>query len=104
MTKPKDKLYQIQYKDNTFRMIDLTKSEYDTIGKCMMNGKKYVKFDKAILQVDEIRAIVLMPEIQEPELDEEGKPVTPEYGGYDDETLKWLKDNGVDIVNGGMLE
>jgi hypothetical protein len=86
-------------------MIDLTKAEYDTVGEHMMDGKRYVKFDKGILRLDEIRAIVLMPEIEEPEQTEDGQPsVHPEYGAYDEATLEWLKANGVDIVNGGMLE
>lgn len=106
MTKPKERLYQIQYMDNTYRMIDLTKVDYDCIGKCMMDGKTFVKMEKCILRLDEIRAIVLIPE-PEPaaEQTEDGQQsVHPEYGAYDEATVEWLKANGVDVVNGGMLE
>lgn len=108
MTDAVEQLYQIQYDDNTYRMIDLTDDEFNTIGGHMMADKAVVVMPKGILKLTQVRAIVLIPPVPEPE--EKEKDGTPkegqltEWGFVDGDTAQWLKDQGIDIVNGGSAK
>jgi hypothetical protein len=101
MTKPKKFPYQIQYTDNTYRMVDWTKAEYASVGESMSDDKRIVVLDDGIYVLSDIRTIVIIPEI-EPVVEEESQ--LSEYGGYDIETIEWLKSQGIDITNGGGTE
>lgn len=102
MTKAKKNMYQIQYHDNTYRMVDWTKAEYKEVGEAMENEKNVVIFDEGIFRVDFIRAVVFIPE-PEPITKEEENKLT-EYGGFDPEIIEWIKEQGIDPVKGGSAE
>ena len=95
------KPYQIQYTDNSYRIIELDKSEFDAIALALSFEKHYVHLEEALLVLHDVRAIVKLQEDEEIEAEEEAYNDS-EYGFVDHETAKWLKENGVDLVNGGM--
>lgn len=102
MTKAKDFLYQIQYHDNTYRMIDVTKSEFKEIGEAIVSGQKAIMLDDMILDLQYVRGIVLVPEPepeQQPETAEENK--LTEWGFVDPDTAAWLKSQGINLSEGG---
>lgn len=102
MTKPKKFQYQIQYIDNTYRIVEWTKAEFEFIGAGMAADKKVVILADGIYRLDDIRAVVLVPEAEEPEeqTDETEKKLN-EWGFTDPETREWLKANGIDV--GGVI-
>lgn len=99
MTKAKKFQYQIQYTDNTYRIVDWTKAEYISIGEAIIAENKAIVMDDGIFTLYDIRTIVFIPE-PEPLTEEEENQLS-EYGGYDVDTIEWLKAQGIDPVNGG---
>lgn len=103
MTKPRDYSYQIQYNDNTYRVVQWTKSEFKEVCKAIVNGDVAVALDDGVFVIHEIRAIVqLKEEFQDEKTKEENKYQPPEYF-VDQLTEQWLKEQGIDPVRGGFI-
>lgn len=103
MTKPRNYDYQIQYIDNTYRIISWTKKDYKTVGTAMENDQSVVMLEDGIFRLHDIRAIVLLPD--EPELTEAEKAAQEdnrmtEWGFVDQQTAEWLKTAGIDLSKG----
>lgn len=90
-------MYQIQYTDNTYRMVDWTKQEFDFIGAGMVAGKTTVVLDDGIFSLVHIRAIVFIPPVVEPEVPEGENELDDEWGFVDRETAEWLKIQGIEV-------
>jgi hypothetical protein len=103
MTKPKKFQYRIQYQDNTYQIVDWTKPELQSVFKSMCMEKTYVKVDEDVFRVSDIRAIVFLPPMPEPTPEEkkaaEEQELT-EWGGYDADTIAWLRQQGIDVSKG----
>lgn len=97
MTAPKKYQYRIQYVDNTYQMVDWTKAEYKLVGEAIIDSKPAVMLDEGIFRVSDVRAIVLIPELPEPEKTDETKNHLTEWGFVDTETAQWLRANGIDV-------
>lgn len=104
MTKAKKNLYQIQYADNTYRMVDWTKKEFEEVGEAIVAEKSAIVLPEGIFRLYDVRTIVFIPEPEPTTEETEEQSNLSEYGHYDADTLKWLRENGVDLVKGGMAE
>lgn len=101
MTKPKTFQYQIQYKDNTYRLIDWSKAEFKQVGEDMQAGFEVSILEDGVFSLVDIRAIVIIPEL-EPEPEQElGDENLTEWGFVDLETARWLQAQGIDVSKGG---
>lgn len=105
-TKPKKYLYQIQYSDNTYRLINLTKQEWASVSLAIEADKRVCMLDEAVFVLTDIRAIVFIPEEESEEKTEEEKEegLLSEYGFAEPEVLEWLRENGVDPTKGGAIK
>lgn len=102
LTKPSKYTYQIQYKDQTYRIVEWTKAEFKQIGEALMAGETGVVFEEGIFLLGDIRTIVFIPPTPEPteeEIAQEQNELS-EWGFLDRDSLEWLKANGVDISKG----
>jgi hypothetical protein len=102
MTKAKKFQYQIQYVDNTYRIVEWTKAEYSEVVDAMAHADRIVAFDEGIFVLSDVRTIVFIPEIEEPEqekIDEEN--ALTEWGFVDPDVAAWLKSQGIDTSKGG---
>lgn len=91
-------MYQIQYVDNSFRMVEWSDIEFMGVCKLMEDGKRMGYTPEGLFVLTDIRAIVLVPK---PESEPEEEDQLSEYGHYDPDTIAWLRANGVDISKGG---
>jgi hypothetical protein len=90
-----DKLqYQIQYVDNSYRMVDWTEDEYELVGACITDNKHAVVLKDGIFILDHIRAIVHLVPIVE-EAPEENQ--LTDWGFVDPQTAEWLRANGINL-------
>lgn len=103
MTKPKKFTYQIQYNDSNYRIVDWTKKEYSQVGEGLVKQAAAVVLDEGAFVLHDIRAIVLLPEIEETDEKKEHPDDThlSEWGFTEPEVQAWLKQQGIDVVNGG---
>ena len=63
MTKPLTHMYQIHYEDNSSRVIDWTKAEFEQVKENMVGGLHVAAFSDGVFKLDHVRAIVkLVPE------------------------------------------
>lgn len=106
MTKPKAYTYQIQYNDNTYRIVDWTKIEFKEVAESLANQQAAAVLDDGVFVLYDVRAIVLLPEVEEEteEKTKEKEQHLTEWGFVDADTAAWLKNAGIDIVNGGSAE
>lgn len=99
-TKAKRYMYQIQYTDNTYRVIDLTKEEWKSLGIAIYEKNPVIVLDDAVLVLSDVRAIVYIP-VPEPELEkeetvnEDGQ--LTEWGFVTPEEAANLRELGIDI-------
>jgi len=102
MTPPKTYQYQIQYVDNTYRMVDWTKAEFVQVGEWISEQKYSIVLSDGIFILRDIRAIVIIPEVEESKdngLAEDQK--LTEWGFVDNDTATYLKDvMGIDLMGG----
>ena len=98
MTKPRTYTYQIQYVDNTYRIVEWTRLEFKKVCEEMEKGAECVALDKGLFSLKDVRAIVMMRE--EKENKKEKESVLTEWGFVDPETLMWLKEQGIDVTGG----
>lgn len=103
MTKAKKHTYQIQYNDNNYRIVEWTKKEYSTVGEGLVNREAAVVLDEGAFVLHDIRAIVLLPEIEETDETKQNPDDAhlSEWGFTEPEVQAWLKAQGIDVVNGG---
>jgi hypothetical protein len=90
-------MYQIQYTDNTYRMVDWTKEEFKQVGRDMENEDKVSILNDGIFSLVHIRAIVFIPPVVEPEIPEGENELDDEWGFVDRETAEWLKIQGIEV-------
>jgi hypothetical protein len=103
MTPPKTYQYQIQYTDNTYRMVDWTKGEFKQVADDMKDSFDVTVMDDGIFVLKDIRTIVLIPEVEEPKLTDEQKKEgqLTEWGFVDPDTAVYLKEVlGIDSQGG----
>jgi hypothetical protein len=97
MTKPKRFQYQIQYVDNTYRMVDWSKPEFNQVAMAMSKEQTVTVLEDGLFVLKDIRTIVLIPEIPEPKASKEESQLT-EWGFVDPATAEYLRDVlGVDV-------
>jgi hypothetical protein len=97
VTKPKRFQYQIQYVDNTYRMVDWTKLEFNQVAMAMSKEQIVTTLEDSIFVLKDIRTIVLLPEIPAPKTPKDENPLT-EWGFVDPATAEYLRDVlGVDV-------
>jgi hypothetical protein len=92
-----DKLqYQIQYVDNSYRIVDWRTDEFKLVGMAITDGDNAIVLSDGIFVLRDIRAIVLVPEIVQ---DEEPKDENQlaEWGFVDQQTAEWLRAQGIDV-------
>ena len=87
--------YQIQYTDNTYRMVDWTQDEFKLVCECIVHEALAAVLEDGIFVLHDIRAIVLIPLV--PEEPEQEENQLPEWGFVDHDTAEWLKANGIDL-------
>lgn len=106
MTKPKTYTYQIQYNDNTYRIVDWTKAEFKEVAESLAKQQAAAVLEDGVFVLHDVRAIVLLPEVEEetPEQKETKEQNLTEWGFVDADTAEWLKNQGIDVVNGGSAE
>jgi hypothetical protein len=98
MTKPKRFQYQIQYTDNTYRMVDWSKPEFNQVASAMANDKKIAVLEDSLFVLYDVRTIVLIPELPEPKAPSKEETQLTEWGFVDDPTAVYLKDVlGIDL-------
>jgi hypothetical protein len=94
------KMYQIQYHDQTYRIVKWTDEEFDKVKTCMQGEFTVCALSDSVFKLTDIRAIVLVPAVETEEVAEDGKG-TGEWDFVDDATAAWLKANGMDIGGRG---
>ena len=96
MTKPLKHEYQIQYVDNTYRIVDWTNAEFTKVGEAIEAGKSALVLKEGIFVLKDIRAIVYIPPVpvEEPQ---EQEPTQYEEWGFiqDPEIIADLKEFGL---------
>lgn len=100
MTKPKKHMYRIQYIDNTYQIVDWSKTEFKAVGDSMIEGKIAVMLDEGIFRLSDVRAVVFLPpppEKTEAEKAAEEDQALTEWGFADPDVQQWLRDHGIDI-------
>jgi hypothetical protein len=98
MTKPKRFQYQIQYVDNTYRMVDWSKPEFNQVAMAMSKEQTVTVLEDSLFVLKDIRTIVLIPEIPEPKAPSKDENQLTEWGFVDDPTAVYLKDVlGIDL-------
>lgn len=103
-TAPKKHMYRLQYEDNTYQVVELTKKEYDILADAICDQFHAVKFDEYILRVKDIRTVVFLPPAPPPTEEEKAQMKNmaeqqlSEWGFADQETLEWLRNVGIDIT------
>jgi hypothetical protein len=99
MTKPKRFQYQIQYTDNSTRIVDWSKPDFNQVALAMSKEQTVSIMEDGIFVLKDIRTIVLIPEIQESEKQlADAKHQLTEWGFVDDATAVYLKEVlGIDL-------
>lgn len=87
--------YQIQYTDNSYRMVDWTKDEFNKVGRSIMTNDNAVVLDDGIFALRDVRAIVYFPPLEEEQPQEESE--LTDWGFVDQQTAEWLRANGIDL-------
>lgn len=96
MTKPKKFQYQIQYTDNTYRIVEWTKAEFSLVGDAIIDEKSAIVLDDGIFRLNEVRTIVFIPGPPEPEKTEDEENQLGEWDFVDDPDVKdYLRDIGL---------
>lgn len=90
-------MYQIQYTDNTYRMVDWTVEEFKQICEDMIDEMKVSIMTDGVFSLVHIRAIVLIPPMPIEEKPEEDNELDDEWGFVDRETAEWLKVQGIEV-------
>lgn len=97
MTKARTYSYQIQYVDQSYRIIDWTRKEFETVMNALAEEKHAVVLENGGFVLKDIRAVVLIPEIKEEKETKRQDEVLTEWGFVDPQTALWLKENGIDV-------
>ena len=97
MTKARTYSYQIQYVDQSYRIIDWTKQEFKTVMTALNDEKHAVVLEDGGFVLKDIRAVVLIPEIKEEKENKQQDEILSEWGFVDHKTAEWLKEQGIDI-------
>jgi hypothetical protein len=98
MTKPKRFQYQIQYVDNTYRMVDWSKPDFNQVALAMSKEQTVSIMEDGIFVLKDIRTIVLIPELPEPKVPSKEESQLTEWGFVDPATAEYLRDVlGVDV-------
>lgn len=100
MTKPRKYQYQIQYVDNTYRIAEWTKKEFEDIGQAMQAEFNTIVLEDGIFRLTDIRAIAFIPEPEPLEEAAEDENQLSEWGFVDAETAAWLRAQGIDLGGG----
>lgn len=87
--------YQIQYTDNSYRMVDWTEDEFELVGACIIESKNAVVLKDGIFVLHDVRAIVLIPPIVEEITDDENN--LTDWGFVDAQTAEWLRAQGIEV-------
>lgn len=97
MTKPLKHEYQIQYIDNTYRIVDWTNAEFIKIGEAIAEGKHALVLKEGIFVLNDIRAVVYIPPVPIEESKEEEQPTQFDEWGFiqDPEMIESLKEFGL---------
>jgi hypothetical protein len=102
MTKPKRFQYQIQYTDNNSRIVDWTKPEFNQVAMAMSKQESVTVLEDSIFVLDDIRTIVLIPEIPVPKAPSKEDNQLTEWGFVDPATAEYLRDVlGIDLAQLG---
>lgn len=103
VAKAKTYQYRIQYIDNTYQLVEWTKSEFHEVGKAMLNEHVVAIINDDLFRLTDIRAIVFLPPLPEPTPEEkkaQEEAQLTEWGFVDSDTAAWLKANGINIGGG----
>lgn len=90
--------YQIQYTDNTYRMVEWTKKEFKKVCRRLAFRLRTVALSDGVFMLKDVRTIVFIPPA--PELTEEEKKNETnltEWGFVDDDTALWLQAHGINL-------
>lgn len=97
MTKAKARDYQIQYTDQSYRIIDWTKAEWEKVCSAMESGKKVIALDDGLFALHDIRTIVRLPEPPKEEEVKKEEQSLSEWGFVDHATAEWLRQVGIEV-------
>lgn len=100
MSEDTKQMYQIQYRDNTYRIADFTKEEYTKLGEAMSQEQNVVVFEEGIFELRDIRAIVLV-KIDKPDTEHPDDKAPDDWAFLDEDSRAWLRENGMDFTGGG---
>jgi hypothetical protein len=97
MTKPLKYMYQIQYEDNSYRIIDWTKAEFDSVKEAMQGNFDVVCMEDGVFRLTHVRVIVKVVEEEAPkeESKSEENKAQEEWGFVDPATAQWLREQGM---------
>lgn len=97
-------MYRIQYKDNTYQIVDWTEEEFKNVCKHKANNEAAAYTKKILVDLQDVRTIVFIPPTPPPtekekiEMKEYADSQLNEWGFVDMETLAWLRANGIDVT------
>lgn len=91
------KLYQIQYTDNTYRLINLFDFEWHKLCDSMVADMDVCIMQDSILVLRDIRAVVYIPPAPEPTEEEKAaqEDALGEWDFADVDTTAWLREQGI---------
>lgn len=92
--------YQIQYTDNTYRMVEWTKKEFKKVCRRLAFRLRTVTLSDGVFILKDVRTIVFIPPIPEPTEEErkkEAQQQLTEWGFVDDDTAMWLQSQGINL-------
>jgi hypothetical protein len=107
MAKAKKFTYRIQYVDNTYQLVEWAKAELQSVGEAMRNEHVAVMVGEDVFRISDIRAIVFIPPVPEPTIEEKQKEADhqlSEWGFVDPDVQEWLRAAGIDINKGVNYE
>lgn len=95
MTKARTYQYQIQYTDQSYRIIDWTRKEFETVMNALAEEKHAAILTDGGFVLKDIRAVVLIPEIKEDTEQKQEENVLTEWGFVEPKVAEWLQANGI---------
>jgi hypothetical protein len=104
MTKPNKHEYRIQYIDNTYQVVEWSKSEFKLVGTAMEQEQKAIMLEEGIFKLADIRTIVYLPPVpvltpEEQKAKDEDDALS-EWGFTAPDVQEWLKSQGINVNKG----
>lgn len=98
MTNSTKDTYRIQYKDNTFQLVNWTEDQLFRVEVAMNTHRPAIMLDKSIFRLADIRAITYLPPVEESTDKTDGKGIViTEMGEFERELYNTLVQGGYEL-------